>query len=97
MNMGSLQFAAASQNVAFFKFESGSHLFKGRKVQVHRACANGTAARHGNTGFAKSCEQRTENQYGSTHGLDEIIGSFRIQRSGRNGYHTIGKFGRAAQ
>ena len=69
-------------NIAMLDIDSSTHFLKAHDVQVYRPGSNGAAARERDPGLAKAGDERSQDQYGSPHGPDQIIGSFRICKPG---------------
>ncbi len=97
MDVRTVQLAAAPDDVAVLKIEASPHFFEGGEVQVHGPCADGAAAGHGDARFPEPCQQRAEHEHGSPHGLDQIIGRFRLERAGRDRDLPVFKDGGAAE
>jgi len=69
-----------SFNITMFLGDSGSQLFQTFDVQVNGAGADGATTRKRNAGASHTSHQWTQHQGGSTHGLHQLIGSFRIDQ-----------------
>src|SRR5579872_2105812 len=67
----------AGFDVAVLLRDFGAEAFESFYVQINRASPDSTPAGERNTGASAAGDQRSENQSGGTHRLDEFVGGFR--------------------
>ena len=72
---GAAQTSCLRPNVAVFDLDGCAHRAQAGHVQIDGPCTNRTAAGQGHVRPAESPEQRTEDQNGCPHGLDQFIRS----------------------
>ena len=74
------------------------HLFERFEVQVDRALADGAAAGQGDLAVAEARQQRPQNQDGSPHRLDDVVGCRGLgQAAGVDGDTVAVEFERGAE
>ena len=65
-------------HVAVLDFDVRTHGLQAFDVLIHRTRPNGTTARQGHFGMAKTRQQRPQRQHRSAHGFDQLIRCFGV-------------------
>ena len=65
-------------HVAVFHLDVSTHGLQAFDVLIDWSRANGTSARQGHFGMAKTRQQRAQSQHRGAHGFDQLVGSFGV-------------------
>ncbi len=75
-------FFAVASTYPIFRGDGGAELFKTLDMKIDGTRADGAAARKRNAGLARPCQQWTQYEHGSAHGLHQFVGRFMRSNGG---------------